>query len=84
MSLSFLAKKTWHTQRTDNAEQVWLAEQKKEKEEKKLKELQKQIDEERQIEELNLQKDAVWSRTRNRNGCARPGSAVAPGASSGV
>ena len=34
MSLSFLAKKTWHTQRTDNVEQVWLAEQKKEKEEK--------------------------------------------------
>ena len=30
MSLSFLAKKTWHTQRTDNVEQVWLAEQKKE------------------------------------------------------
>ena len=59
MSLSFLAKKTWHTQRTDNVEQVWLAEQKKEKEEKKLKELQKQIDEERQIEELRtLQKDA--------------------------
>ena len=49
MSLSFLAKKTWHTQRTDNVEQVWLAEQKKEKEEKKLKELQKQIDEERQV-----------------------------------
>ena len=59
MSLSFLVKKTWHTQRTDNVEQVWLAEQKKDKEEKKLKELQKQIDEERQIEELRtLQKDA--------------------------
>lgn len=58
MSLSFLAKKAWHTSNVKNVEKVWLAEQEHAKEEKRLKELRKQIDEERQIDELRaMQRD---------------------------
>ncbi|KAJ8601285.1 hypothetical protein CTAYLR_007747 [Chrysophaeum taylorii] len=52
MSLSFLAKKAWHTSNVKNVEKVWLAEQEHAKEEKRLAELKKQIEEERQIDEL--------------------------------
>mmetsp|Transcript_22139 Transcript_22139/g.59721 ORF Transcript_22139/g.59721 Transcript_22139/m.59721 type:complete len:474 (-) Transcript_22139:439-1860(-) len=50
--LSFLHKKTWHTQRTDNIEKKWLLEQKKAAEDRKIEDLRKEREEDRQVEEL--------------------------------
>ena len=67
MSLSFLAKKSWHTLNVDNVEKVWIAEQAEEAEKAKLEAWKKEKEEERQIMELReLQGDMGGGREKKR------------------
>lgn len=52
MSLAFLFKKTWHPSTLQNAERVWIAEQKDAAEKRRIEELTKQVREEQQVREL--------------------------------
>jgi hypothetical protein len=52
MSIAFLFKKTWHPQKVENAEKVWVAEQKAKKEEAAIREVQRRLREERSVEEM--------------------------------
>ena len=47
-----LAERSWHTAKTSNVEQVWIAEEAAKKESAKIAELQKQRKEEREYEEM--------------------------------